>query len=138
MLTPATTRWIVTALTMATAGLAVFHNQGLPEDRWLFVKTLLPMLFGAGLSQWLLFPLFARKSGTLGWMLDILTFALVIGLAGLISGTLLMPGPGTVLGPLVALSLPASSPLTALIYAVGAVAVVVLARRAPRLRASGT
>ncbi|MBN2630971.1 MAG: hypothetical protein JXR75_10585 [Rhodobacteraceae bacterium] len=127
----------MTAVTMATAGLAVFHDQGLPEDYWLFLKTLLPMVFGAGLSQWLLFPLFARKPGILGWMLDILTFALVVALAGLIAGTLLLPGPGTILGPMVALSLPASSPLAALIYAVGAVSVGVLARRAPRVMAAG-
>ncbi|MFN3845446.1 MAG: hypothetical protein ACK4RZ_06440 [Paracoccaceae bacterium] len=122
-------RIIAPAIAAATAGLALVVGEGIPGDLAVFAKTLAPILFGAALSQWLLFPLFARKPGALGWMLDGLAFLSVIALSGLFAGTLLMPGIGAVLGPLVALSLPARSLLTALTYLAGATSVIALIRK---------
>ncbi|TGD67129.1 hypothetical protein EYC08_00155 [Tabrizicola sp. WMC-M-20] len=65
----------------------------------------------------------------MGLGLDVALWLALMGLAGLIAGTLVMPGAGTILGPLVTLSLPLQSPGAALVYGVGAALGLTLIRR---------
>ncbi|MFN7223261.1 MAG: hypothetical protein ACK4MS_04540 [Paracoccaceae bacterium] len=123
-------RVTVMFITAATAGLALAVGDSVPNDLWFAAKTFGPILFGAALSQWLLFPLFSRRPGGLGWLLDGLAYVAVIALSGLLAGTLLMPGVGTVLGPIIALSFPTQSVPAALIYLTGSITVITLIRKA--------
>ena len=111
-------------------GVAMTLANGIPPNAADAMRTLAPMILGAGLSQWLLFPLFARRSGAGGVALDVALFAGMIALAGGFAGTLVMPGAGTILGPMVTLSLPLQSPLAAVAYALGAVGLIRAIRRA--------
>ncbi len=126
----ARTRIIVALITAATSGLALVLGEGIPADLQVFLRTFAPTLFGAALSHWLLFRFFGRKSGVLGWVLDALAYVMVIALSGLIVGNLLLPGVGTVLGPVLALALPARHPLAALAYLAGAAVTIALIRKA--------
>ncbi|MDO8885062.1 MAG: hypothetical protein U0934_18465 [Pseudotabrizicola sp.] len=129
MFTVSQVRIFATLVASATLGLAMTLANGIPPDTSAFVRTLLPMMFGAGLAQWLLFVQFARKPGMFGLGLDLALWLVLIALAGLFAGTLIMPGAGSVLGPMVTLSLPLQSPLAALIYALGAALGIGLMRR---------
>ncbi|MDR7124161.1 hypothetical protein [Pseudotabrizicola sp. 4114] len=124
-------RLFATLIAAATLGLAMTLANGIPPDTWAFVRALGPMLFGAALAQWLLFPLFTRVAGGRGLLLDVLLWIALMGLAGLLAGTLIMPGAGTILGPMVtlSLSLPLQSPLAALVYVMGAALGITLIRR---------
>lgn len=123
-------RLFATLIAAATLGLAMTLANGIPPETTAFARALLPMLVGAGLAQWLLYPLFARQGGGRGVALDVLLWAALIALAGLFAGTLILPGAGSILGPMVTLSLPLQSPLAAAIYALGAVLGIRLIRRA--------
>ncbi|WP_118151302.1 hypothetical protein [Pseudotabrizicola alkalilacus] len=129
MFTVSRTRLFATLIAATTLGLAMTLANGIPSDTGAFVRTLGPMLFGAGLAQWLLFPLFTRIAGGRGLLLDVILWIALIALAGFFAGTLIMPGAGTVLGPMVTLSLPLQSPLAAAIYAMGATLGITLIRR---------
>jgi len=129
MFTYSHTRLFVTLVAAATIGLAMTLANGIPPDTAAFARSLLTMVFGAGLAQWLLFPLFARKSGIAGVALDVALWVALIALGGLFAGTLVMPGAGTILGPMVTLTLPLQTPLAALIYGVGAATGISLIRR---------
>ncbi|MFN4154476.1 MAG: hypothetical protein ACK4HF_07465 [Paracoccaceae bacterium] len=130
MFTFSRTRLFATLIAAATLGLAMTLANGIPPDTGAFVRTLGPMLFGAGLAQWLLFPLFARVAGGRGLLLDAILWVALIALAGLFAGTLILPGAGTVLGPMVTLSLPLQSPIATLVYAFGACLGLTVIRRA--------
>lgn len=123
-------RLIATLIAAATLGLAMVLANGIPPRTADLLRALVPMIFGAGLAQWLLFPLFARREGAIGLALDTALWLAGIALAGMIAGTLVMPGAGTILGPMVTLSLPLQSPLAALVYALGAGLGLSLIRRA--------
>jgi len=129
MVTFSRSRMFATLIAAATLGLAMTLANGIPSDTVAFVRTLGPMLFGAALAQWLLFPLFTRIAGGRGLLLDVLLWIALMGLAGLFAGTLILPGAGTILGPMVTLSLPLQSPLAALIYAMGATLGITVIRR---------
>ncbi|TGD43160.1 hypothetical protein EEB11_10010 [Pseudotabrizicola sediminis] len=122
-------RLFATLIAAATLGLAMVLANGIPPETAAGVRALLPMIVGAGLAQWLLFPLFARREGAVGLGLDVALWLALMGFAGLIAGTLVMPGAGTILGPLVTLSLPLQSPGAALVYGVGAALGLTLIRR---------
>ena len=124
------TRLAASLIASATLGLAETLAYGISSETGAFVRTLVPMLFGAGLAQWLLFPLFTRQPGRRGLVLDVALWLALIALAGLFAGTIILPGAGTILGPMVTLSLPLQSPLAALIYGVGAASGIMLIRRA--------
>lgn len=130
MFTLSRPRFFATLIAAVTLGLAMTLANGIPDETGAFVRTLGPMLFGAGLAQWLLFPLFTRLGGARGLALDMILWAALIALAGLFAGTLILPGAGTILGPMVTLSLPLQSPLAALVYAVGATLGLSVIRRA--------
>ena len=129
MFTFSRSRLFASLIASVTLGLAMTLANGIPTDTGAFVRTLGPMLFGAGLAQWLLYPLFTRVTGQGGGVVDVVLWGAVIALAGLFAGTLILPGAGTVLGPMVTLSLPLQSPLAALIYALGATFGIRLIRR---------
>ena len=130
MFTLSRPRFFASLIAAVTLGLAMTLANGIPDETGAFVRTLGPMLFGAGLAQWLLFPLFTRLGGARGLALDMILWAALIALAGLFAGTLILPGAGTILGPMVTLSLPLQSPLAALVYAVGATLGLSVIRRA--------
>jgi hypothetical protein len=124
-------RLFVTLLAAVTLGVAMIVANGIPPDATTLVRALGPMILGAAIAQWLLFPLFARRSGGLGIVLDVGLYAAQIAFAGGLAGTLVMPGAGTILGPMVTLSLPLQSPLAALVYALGAASAIWSIRRVP-------
>ncbi|NEX47993.1 hypothetical protein [Pseudotabrizicola algicola] len=123
-------RLLAALVAAATLGLAMTLANGIPPEPGAFVRSLAPMLAGAALAQWLLFPLFARRAGGRGVALDAALWVALIALAGLFAGTLILPGAGTILGPMVTLSLPLQSPLAALVYLAGAAFGIRLMRRA--------
>lgn len=135
MFTFSRTRLFATLIAALTLGLAMTLANGVPPETTAFVRTLAPMVFGAGLAQWLLFPVFARLDGGKGLAVDIALWVALVALAGAFAGTLILPGAGTVLGPMVTLSLPLKSPVAALIYALGAAFGIGLIHRA-KARAS--
>ncbi|MDO9639326.1 MAG: hypothetical protein Q7J44_12375 [Pseudotabrizicola sp.] len=123
-------RLIATLIAAATLGLAMVLANGIPPEPRALIRTVVPMILGAGLAQWLLFPLFTRREGAVGLALDVALWLGHIALAGLFAGTLVMPGAGTILGPMVTLSLPLQSPVAALVYALGAALGLRVIRRA--------
>ncbi|MFN4130060.1 MAG: hypothetical protein ACK4GC_09625 [Paracoccaceae bacterium] len=123
------TRLFAALIASVTLGLAMTLANGIPPDTSAFARTLVPMLFGAGLAQWLMFPLFTRHSGGWGLVLDVILWVALVALAGFFAGTLILPGAGSILGPMVTLSLPVQSPIAALIYALGASFGIRLIRR---------
>ena len=120
MFTFSRTRLFASISAALTVALAMILANGIPPDPLALVVGVGPMLVGAALAQWLMYPLFNRRAGGIGLVLDLALWLAVIGLAGAFAGTLVLPGAGTVLGPLVTLSLPVQSPLAALIYLCGA------------------
>ncbi|TGD67130.1 hypothetical protein EYC08_00160 [Tabrizicola sp. WMC-M-20] len=60
-------RLLATLIAAATLGLAMVLANGIPPETAAGVRALLPMIVGAGLAQWLLFPLFARREARWGW-----------------------------------------------------------------------
>ena len=129
MFTFSRTRLVASVIAALTVALAMILANGLPPDLASLVVGVGPMLVGAALAQWLLFPLFNRRAGGAGLALDLALWLGMVGLAGAVAGTLVLPGAGTVLGPLVTLSLPVQSPLAALIYLCGAALCLWLIRR---------
>jgi uncharacterized membrane protein YeaQ/YmgE (transglycosylase-associated protein family) len=130
MFTYSRARLFATLIASATLGVAMTLANGIPPETGAFARALLPMILGAALAQWLLFPLFARHGGGKGMALDVALWGALIALAGLFAGTLILPGAGTILGPLVTLSLPLQSPLAAVVYGLGAGLGLWLMRRA--------
>jgi hypothetical protein len=122
-------RLIASVVSAATAGVTAAVVAPLPDGWAVTLRSLLPILAAAGLAQWLLTPLFARRPGRIGLAQDAGLMLFVIALAGGLAGTLLLPGAGVLLGPLLALMLPLQSPLAALIYGMGALLIVRLLRR---------
>ncbi|WP_103335266.1 hypothetical protein [Pseudotabrizicola formosa] len=125
-------RGLATLVAAASLGLAMVLANGMPPRPADVLWALVPMVFGAGLAQWLMFPLFARRAGAVGVALDLALWLAMIGLAGLVAGTLVLPGAGTILGPLVTLSLPFQAAGAALVYGVGAALGLTLIRRSKR------
>jgi hypothetical protein len=124
------TRLLCALAAAVTTGAAVVLADGLPPDVPTFASAVVPMAFGAGLAQWLLFPLFARRPAPAGLLLDAALYVALIALAGLFAGTLVMPGAGTILGPILLLSVPLRAPLAALAFVAGAVFAIWSIRRA--------
>lgn len=130
-------RLLSTLNAAVTVGLAALLPADLPPTGAELLGALAPLVAGAALSQWLLFPLFARRPAPVGVLVDVALWFAMIGLAGIFAGTLILPGPGTVLGPMMTLSLPIQSPLSALVYGLSAGLGLWLIRRAkaPQLAA---
>ena len=127
---PSRIRQSLVALTFLTMAAAMTLANGVPPDLAAYLWGTLPMALGAGLAQWILFPLFARRPGRLGLAQDAALFVAVMALGGMLAGTAVIPGAGTLLGPLVTLSLPLQSPLAALVYLLGGALVIRACRRA--------
>ena len=82
----------------------------------------------AAVASWIVFPGLGRVPGAAGVMKDLGLVVLAVGLAGAMAGTVVLPGFGTVVGVMIAYTMPCASVAVAMIYAIGALVALRLAR----------
>lgn len=86
-------------------------------------------MVGPALSSLIFFPALARKSGLGGVVRDLIIMAVAILIAVIVSGTLAAPGLGTVMAPIVTFMLLEENPLRGLVFVLGTLIAMGLARR---------
>ncbi len=83
---------------------------------------------GGAAASWLVFPWLGREDGWWDRLEDVFKVGFAIGLAGAITGTLMLQIIGTVMGIGLSLMLPIMQPRIAVLYLLGAAAAIGLAR----------